>query len=146
MPKIAVLVGTTLGNAEYISDELINLIEQKNHQTEQHLQPNLDDICTDNFWLLVCSTHGAGDLPDNIQPLYEQIHTQKPDLSNINFAVCAIGDSSYDTFCQGPEMLIRAFEQQGAKPFVDKIQIDIQVHSLPEEPAAAWLQQWINNI
>ncbi|MBE8167536.1 MAG: FMN-binding protein MioC [Shewanella sp.] len=146
MAKIAVLVGTTLGNAEYISDELISLIEQKNHQTEQHLQPNLDDIDADNLWLLVCSTHGAGDLPDNIQPLFEQIQAQKPDLSKINFAVCAIGDSSYDTFCQGPEALIALIQQQGATPFVDKIQIDIQQYSMPEDPAVEWLKQWIEKI
>ncbi|MCL1078034.1 FMN-binding protein MioC [Parashewanella spongiae] len=146
MTKIAVLVGTTLGNAEYVSDELITHIAQKNHQTEQHLQPNLDEIQADEYWILVCSTHGAGDLPDNIQPLFEQIRTQKPDLSKINFAVCAIGDSSYDTFCKGPEVLIELFQQQGATQFVDKIQIDIQKSSLPEDLAIEWLQQWIENI
>ena len=71
---------------------------------------------------------------------------ENPDISLHQFALCAIGDSSYDTFCQGPEKLISLFEAAGAKAFVDKIQIDVQRDPIPEEPALSWLSDWQDQI
>ncbi|WP_133408519.1 FMN-binding protein MioC [Parashewanella tropica] len=144
MAKIEVIVGTTMGGAEYVSDELIALLEE--HEVTQHLEPNLDEIPQNGIWLLVSSTHGAGELPDNIQPFAQQLVDQKPDLSQVKFAICAIGDSSYDTFCQGPETLIQSFQQLGAASFVDKIQIDVLDENLPEDTAIAWLEDWKDQI
>ena len=142
MAKIEVIVGTTLGGAEYVSDELIRILNEQGHETEQHLDPDLAVIDSNNTWLLVCSTHGAGELPDNIQPFHQQLNEQKPDLTAVKFAICAIGDSSYDTFCQGPELLIKSFQQLGATEFVNKIQIDVQQEELPEDTAINWLETW----
>lgn len=142
MTKIDVIVGTTLGGAEYVSDELICILNKQGYETEQHLEPDLAILDTNNFWLIVSSTHGAGELPDNIQPLHQQLLDQKPDLTKVKFAVCAIGDSSYDTFCQGPELLIESFQQLGAVEFVNKIQIDVQQQELPEDIAISWLEAW----
>ncbi len=142
MAKIEVIVGTTLGGAEYVSDELISILNELGHETTQHLEPDFEQLNTKNLWLLVCSTHGAGELPDNIQPFHQQLKVQKPDLTAVKFAVCAIGDSSYDTFCQGPEFLIKSFQQLCAQEIVNKIQIDIQQEDLPEDTAINWLESW----
>lgn len=146
MAKIELIVGTTLGSAEYVADELATQLEELDHETTVHLTPELNDIDPKSFWLIVSSTHGAGDLPDNIQPFFEEIEAKKPDLSRTKFALCAIGDSSYDTFCQGPEKLIEAIENCGAQVYVDKIQIDVQYDPLPEEPAQAWLTNWQDHL
>ncbi|MGL6124121.1 MAG: FMN-binding protein MioC, partial [Shewanella sp.] len=110
MAKIEVIVGTTLGSAEYVADEMMAQLTAQGHQVQVHLIPILCEIDTHALWIIVSSTHGAGDLPDNIQPFFNEITEQKPDLSQVNFALCAIGDSSYDTFCQGPEKLISAIQ------------------------------------
>ncbi len=146
MAKIELIVGTTLGGAEYVADELAAQLEELNHETEVHLIPELINIDPNNLWLIVASTHGAGDLPDNIQPFFEEILTKKPNLNSTKFALCAIGDSSYDTFCQGPEKLIEAMENCGAQSYVDKIQIDVQYDPIPEEPAQAWLAEWQDSL
>ena len=146
MANIALLVGTTLGGTEYIADDLAAQLVAKGHQTSVMLDPNLAELADYPLWILVCSTHGAGDLPDNIQPFYKQLLLENPDLSQYQFALCAIGDSSYDTFCQGPEKLISLFEVAGAKAFVDKIQIDVQHDHIPEEPALSWLSEWQDQI
>ena len=146
MAKIEVIVGTTLGSAEYVADEMMAQLTDKGHQVQVHLTPTLCEIDTHALWIIVSSTHGAGDLPDNIQPFFNEITEQKPDLSQVNFALCAIGDSSYDTFCQGPEKLISAIQDCDAKAFVDKIQIDVQLDPVPEDPALAWLAQWQQEI
>ncbi|MBI1676397.1 FMN-binding protein MioC [Shewanella sp. DW31] len=146
MAKIEVIVGTTLGSAEYVADEMMAQLTEQGHQVQVHLTPTLCEIDTHALWIIVSSTHGAGDLPDNIQPFFNEITEQKPDLSQVNFALCAIGDSSYDTFCQGPEKLISAIQDYDAKAFVDKIQIDVQLDPVPEDPALAWLAQWQQDI
>ncbi|MGW7677762.1 FMN-binding protein MioC [Shewanella sp. S23-S33] len=146
MAKIEVIVGTTLGSAEYVADEMMAQLTEQGHQVQVHLTPTLCEIDTHAQWIIVSSTHGAGDLPDNIQPFFNEITEQKPDLSQVNFALCAIGDSSYDTFCQGPEKLISAIQDCDAKAFVDKIQIDVQLDPVPEDPALAWLAQWQQDI
>lgn len=146
MAKIEVIVGTTLGSAEYVADEMMAQLTEQGHQVQVHLTPTLCEIDTHALWIIVSSTHGAGDLPDNIQPFFNEITEQKPDLSQVNFALCAIGDSSYDTCCQGPEKLISAIQDCDAKAFVDKIQIDVQLDPVPEDPALAWLAQWQQDI
>ncbi|MCL1059484.1 FMN-binding protein MioC [Shewanella sp. Choline-02u-19] len=142
MAKVELLVGTTLGSAEYVADEMSAQLNDLGHETIVHLAPNLDDLDPKSLWLIACSTHGAGDLPDNIVPFMDEILAKKPDLLTTQFALCAIGDSSYDTFCQGPEKLVEALALCGAQVFVDKIQIDVQYDPIPEEPALAWLSGW----
>ena len=146
MAKIEVIVGTTLGSAEYVAAEMMAQLTEQGHQVQVHLTPTLCEIDTHALWIIVSSTHGAGDQPDNIKPFFNEISDQKPDLSQVNFALCAIGDSSYDTFCQGPEKLISAIQDCDAKAFVDKIQIDVQLDPVPEDPALAWLAQWQQDI
>ncbi|MBO1898445.1 MULTISPECIES: FMN-binding protein MioC [unclassified Shewanella] len=142
MAKVALLVGTTLGGSEYVADEMAAQLDELNHQTKVFIEPNIDELADFSVWILVCSTHGAGDLPDNIVPFHKQLMIEMPDLNHIKFALCAIGDSSYDTFCQGPEKITALLLQNGSKAIVDKIQIDVQRDPIPEEPALAWLLQW----
>ncbi|WP_350999755.1 FMN-binding protein MioC [Shewanella sp. TB7-MNA-CIBAN-0143] len=142
MAKVALLVGTTLGGSEYVADEMAAQLDELNHQTKVFIEPNMDELADFPVWILVCSTHGAGDLPDNIVPFHKQLMIEMPDLNHIKFALCAIGDSSYDTFCQGPEKITALLLQNGSKAIVDKIQIDVQRDPIPEEPALAWLLQW----
>lgn len=142
MANIALIVGTTLGGTEYVADDMAAQLTEIGHQVEVFMQADLLQLSADSLWIIVSSTHGAGELPDNIQPFYEQLMASDRDLSGLKFALCAIGDSSYDTFCQGPEKIIDQLKHLGGDPFVDKIQIDIQSTPVPEEPALAWLAQW----
>ncbi|MCH1921134.1 FMN-binding protein MioC [Shewanella sp. A3A] len=141
--KVEIIVGTTLGGAEYVADELTSVLEQQGYQVTSHLDPALDELDKSAWWLVVSSTHGAGDLPDNLQPFYQSLLATDSDLSAVSFAVCAIGDSSYDTFCLGPAKLTEALEQHQAKQLTAKIQIDVQYDPVPEDPAIQWLESWI---
>lgn len=141
--KVEILIGTTLGGAEYVADELTPVLEQRGYEVVAHLDPELADLDKKALWLVVSSTHGAGDLPDNLQPFYQALQHQSVDLSSVSFALCAIGDTSYDTFCEGPEKLATALEQKGASQVTDKIHIDVQYDPVPEDPAIQWLENWI---
>lgn len=146
MSKIDIIIGTTLGSAEYVADEIATKLIDLGHEIQLNLTPNRTELMPDSLWIIVSSTHGAGDLPDNIQPFFNEIEQNKPDLSHQKYIICAIGDSSYDTFCHGPAKLHTLLEQRSAKAYVDKIEIDIQRDPIPEEAALSWLSQWCDRL
>ncbi|WP_186731589.1 flavodoxin domain-containing protein, partial [Vibrio cyclitrophicus] len=70
---------------------LNDLLEEQGHEITLHNQPDYDDIAQQGFWLLVTSTHGAGEFPDNIKPFIDGLTQHSPDLSQVRFAVVALG-------------------------------------------------------
>ena len=97
--NICVISGSTLGSAEYVAEHLEEVLKTQDFSTALFHGPELDDVIDENIWLIVTSTHGAGELPDNLKPLFEQIAASDKDLSSLRFAVVGLGNSDYDTFC-----------------------------------------------
>ncbi|CAK1750050.1 flavoprotein MioC [Vibrio crassostreae] len=135
---IHIITGSTLGGAEYVGDHLNDLLEEQGHEITLHNQPEYDDIPQQGFWLLVTSTHGAGEFPDNIKPFIDALTQQSPDLSQVRFAVVALGDSSYDTFCLAGKSVHSQMKELGAQPISDCFTIDVLETPVPEDAAEAW--------
>ena len=72
MANFEIVVGSVLGASEYVADALQEVLLSHTHSAEIHLTPQLSDLDKDATWLICTSTHGAGDLPDNIQPFVKQ--------------------------------------------------------------------------
>lgn len=143
MAAYDILVGTVLGASEYVADALSETLSAKGHNVSIHLDPNVDEINPEAVWLICCSTHGAGDLPDNIQSFAKQLSDR--DLSDINFMVVGLGDSSYDTYCNGAITLQNMMQQAGAKLAYKPIHIDVLHHPIPEDTAVEWLQGYLES-
>ena len=94
-----IIVGTMLGASEYVADAIAEKLDASGHTHTIHAEPNLDNINTASIWVVCTSTHGAGELPDNIQPFAKQL--ESADLSTVQAYVIGLGDTSYDTFCFG---------------------------------------------
>lgn len=142
MAHITVISGSTLGNAEYIAEHLADKLLAQGHEVQVLHGPELDEVPQQGIWLVVTSTHGAGELPDNLQPLFEQIETQQPDLTGIHFGAVGIGSSEYDTFCGGIAIVDCILIAFGAQRIGEVIKIDIKQHDVPEDPAEEWLAEW----
>lgn len=143
---IHIITGSTLGGAEYVGDHLSDLLIEKGFETTIHNQPNLSEIENNGAWLIITSTHGAGDYPDNIRPFIQALQTTPPKMSEVKFAVLAIGDSSYDTFCAAGTHAHELLLDIGAKAISDCFTIDILAHSVPEDAAELWLNEHIERI
>lgn len=145
MNNISIIIGTMLGASEYIADRLTEQLEP-NYQVTNYLTPKLSDFDTtqQQTWIVCTSTHGAGDFPDNILTFVENLEKQQPDLSNIRFAVCALGDSNYDTFCFAGKKMDQLLGSLGAQRLIDPKLIDISLGDLPEDIAEIWLKNWID--
>ncbi len=141
--QFEIIVGSMLGASEYVAEALQHTLEASGHKVVIHLDPDIGDIDPDGFWLLCSSTHGAGDLPDNIQPFAGQLATTS--LSN-DFAVVGLGDSSYDTFCHGAKQLESLMLRAGANKKIDSLHIDVLTHPVPEEVATQWLSDRLDRL
>jgi len=147
MSNISIIVGSMLGASEYIADQLESMLTN-DHQVSIALDPDVSqyDLSEPQLWIVCTSTHGAGDFPDNIEPFVEQLKSQTPDLSNINFSVCGLGDTSYDTFCNAGITIDALLESLGATRIYPLNMIDILEPELPEDNAERWLNLWLNKI
>lgn len=140
---IHIITGSTLGGAEYVGDHLSDLLIEKGFETTIHNQPDINDIENKGTWLVITSTHGAGEYPDNIQPFISALQNTPPKMSEVRYAVIAIGDSSYDTFCAAGKHAHDFLEDIGAAPITDCLTIDVLNHSVPEDAAETWLLEHI---
>lgn len=146
MADITLISGSTLGSAEYVAEHLAEKLEEQGYSTEILHGPELDEVPSQGIWLVVTSTHGAGELPDNLQPLFEQIETQQSDLTQVRFGAVGIGSSEYDTFCGGIKIVDRVLIASGAQRIGEVLEIDVTKHEIPEDPAEIWLTNWVKVI
>jgi len=146
MKPIHFIVGTMLGSSEYVADHLSTLISD-NYDIKQHLTPDINDfdLSQPQTWIICTSTHGAGDFPDNIINFVEQLN-ENPDLSNIDFGVCALGDTNYDTYCKAGKTIDKKLADLGANSLTTIELIDVSLGVIPEDQAQIWLEKWINDL
>ncbi|MBW7980956.1 FMN-binding protein MioC [Enterobacillus tribolii] len=143
MADITLISGSTLGSAEYVAEHLAEKLEEAGYSTETLHGPEIEEVTTEGLWLVITSTHGAGNLPDNLEPLFEQIETRQPDLTNLRFGAVGLGSSEYDTFCGGIKTVDRILSAFGARRIGDVLEIDVTQHEIPEDPAGEWVKNWI---
>ncbi|HGN1707835.1 TPA: FMN-binding protein MioC [Providencia rettgeri] len=146
MTKVTLISGSTMGSAEYVAEHMAEILEELGYETEIQHGPELEDLTLEGLWLVVSSTHGAGDLPENIQPLFDAIKNESPDLSQVKFGAVGIGSSEYDTFCGAIHKLDALLSAKGAKRIGECFEIDVQQHEIPEDPAGEWVKIWANEL
>lgn len=144
MTKITLIIGSTLGSAEYVAEHLAEQLTATGHQCDLQFGPELDELPTQGIWLVISSTHGAGDVPDNLLPFYDALSSQTPDLSELKFGAIGLGNREYDLFCGAIRKIDQKLSDLGAKRLGDRLEIDVLEHEIPEDPAEVWLKNWLS--
>ena len=134
---ISIVVGSVLGASEYVADAVEELLTSRGHNIEKHYQPNINEVDLNKLLMVVTSTHGAGDLPDNIQEFADDL--ARENLQHLKAVIIGLGDSSYDTFCQGSATMSEIIEEAGGQLIIPVLQIDVLNHPIPEDFAVEWL-------
>ncbi len=139
--KITVLYGTESGNSELIAEDLGAKLRETHEAVDVYDLQDFDpaDLNADTFYLVVCSTHGEGDLPNTALPFAEKFDEVLPDLSGVRYAMFGLGDSFYDTYSQGSEHIDRRFAAQGAERVGEYGRHDASSWDLPSDVALEWL-------
>ncbi|AZV94158.1 nitric oxide synthase [Bordetella sp. J329] len=138
--EIAVLYGTESGNAELVAEDLGDALSQRGWQVAVHdmAQFPLGELSADVFYLLVCSTHGEGELPGSARPFFQALSQERPDLSGIRFAAFGLGDSSYAHYSRGLDLLVAQWLELGAKRSGPIGRHDASSRDLASDVALAW--------
>jgi MioC protein len=95
--ELTILVGTMTGTAQLVAQELELTLDDGAIRVRTVTMDGLDaGVFSDGGLYLICSsTYGQGDVPDNAKNLYESLQTTRPDLSNVQYGVIALGDRTY---------------------------------------------------
>ena len=95
-----------------------------------------DDLKAVENLLLITSTYGEGEPPDNAMSLHGALMADgAPEMAGVNFSVLGLGDSSYPDFCQCSKEFDARLEALGATRFAPMVECDGD----PDEPFAGWI-------
>lgn len=145
MTQLQILVGTTSGNTEYLADYAADLIKSAADIGIQiHYEPDLTAIDQTQPWLIFLASHGAGDYGDSMLDFYDQI-TACDTLQSFPYAVIAIGESCYDTFCSAGRDIDERLSKLGADRIHGRLEIDM-LEDDPEQAFEQWYQSWLNSL
>ncbi|MEM1402700.1 MAG: flavodoxin domain-containing protein [Pseudomonadota bacterium] len=142
MTRLQIIVGTVTGTAEgvakYIERELSELAD-----IELTLDTTVEDLTRDpEEVLLFCTSNtGAGDLPDNLLPLYSKLRNEPPNIAGRSYALINLGDSSFPTFGEAGVILHEALLDIGASSIAEPLLIDSSAERYPQKMALDWVRE-----
>ena len=143
MSSVNLIVGSQMGSAEYVAEQLSDALNNLGITTQLYDQPEFSDIDQQNtIWLICTSTYGAGDYPENLINFVDEL-SQVDDLSHLKYTVIALGDTSYDTYNLAGRNIDTLLSQKGAIQLAPRLELNILDEALPEDTALAWLDSWI---
>ncbi|MER5185417.1 flavodoxin domain-containing protein [Streptomyces sp. NPDC002896] len=117
--KIAILYGTESGNAEIAAEDAAEALDDGVVEVEvlDMSTATLDQLLTADSVLVICSTHGEGDLPTGAQPFVARLDADKPDLTGVRYAMFGLGDRTYTNYSRGSEIVDEHLRALGAVRF-----------------------------
>ena len=94
--SLAILFGSQTGNAAGLAEKTAKLAANYGLIPTVYDMDGLDvsTLANHKRTLIITSTWGEGEMPDNAESLWQTVNSQGPSLSGVNFSVCAIGDTS----------------------------------------------------
>jgi len=139
-PLLSIFFGSQTGNAEELAARTKKMSDKLGFKTEVIDMDGFDPSGFSSLKrvLIITSTWGEGDMPDNAEDLWIATGEQNPPLSEVSYSVCAIGDTSYDEFCKAGKDWDAKFSSLGAKRIHD-----IQLCDVDHEPE--W-EKWANSV
>ena len=143
--KTLILFGSQTGNSESIakklSDRLSPLAITLEFGSLSDFAPK--DLAKWNTVLLIISTHGEGEPPDDAIEFYEVLNSKRAvKLKRHKHAVLALGDSSYEHFCQTGKDFDSKLTELGSRAIMECLQCDLDY----EEAADNWINQLFDNL
>lgn len=144
MIRIGIFVGTVYGNALLVAEEASAILQEQGHDVSI-----FDDINPDNWRqyhgqvvLIITSTTGQGEFPDNIAWLYDAMRQNPDQQKGLRYSVIALGDSNYDHFCGAGIRFDTLLQTQGAARIGAPLLVDANETPEPESVALPWVETW----
>jgi sulfite reductase (NADPH) flavoprotein alpha-component len=140
--SLLIAFGSQSGNAESLAKRLAREASGRGFAARaaglDSLQPA--DFIKDQNVLLITSTWGEGDMPDNAVSFWDAINQNgnSPKFDTVKFSVLALGDKNYaDTFCLAGKKLDERLAELGATRIVDRVDCDVDFDELAKTWSSA---------
>jgi sulfite reductase (NADPH) flavoprotein alpha-component len=135
---VNILYGSQTGNAQSVANDAATAAKAHGLKPLVH---SMDEITAAQLSvmatvLLITSTYGEGEMPDSVQMLWDEVaKLSETTWYTMHYAVFALGDTSYDLFCEAGKNWDNKLAELGALRLFDRVDCDVDY----EEPAQAWL-------
>ena len=143
--KLTIIYASQTGNAKGVAN---NLKEKASAQGVSAEVISAGDykgkkLAKETHVIFVASTNGEGEAPDDAIELHEFLQSKKaPKLPELNYAVLALGDSSYEFFCQTGKDFDNFLLKLGAKPITERLDCDVDY----EIAASEWIDAIVQKV
>ncbi|HCL97913.1 MAG TPA: sulfite reductase [NADPH] flavoprotein alpha-component [Verrucomicrobiales bacterium] len=134
--SINVLYGTESGNCEELAVDLMKTAKKSGFKAQitNMAETNVAALKEAETLLVVVSTWGEGEPPETAETFYNELMSTDLSLAGLEFAVCALGDTSYEQFCQTGKDVDARLEKLGAKRITERVDCDVDY----DESYAGW--------
>ncbi|MEZ0604351.1 molybdopterin-dependent oxidoreductase [Paraburkholderia sp. IW21] len=144
-PKVTLLWASQTGNTESLTERYATRLMESRFEIRTSCMADyqVPALAKAQYVLLMTSTFGDGDPPDNAQSFWSKLSSEAaPRLEGVRYAVLSLGDRNYDQFCGHGRRLDERLAAQGALRLMDRVDCDSEY----QESADAWLERIIVRI
>jgi sulfite reductase (NADPH) flavoprotein alpha-component len=134
---LTILFGSQTGTAEGLAKRAAKEAGKRGFAATvlDMAQTDAAKLASEKNVLVITSTYGDGEPPDNAKALHTQLSTVDSKLPNLRFSVCSLGDTNYTQFCKCGEDFDKYFERLGAARVSPRVDCDLDY----EEKFSGWL-------
>jgi sulfite reductase (NADPH) flavoprotein alpha-component len=143
--KLTIIYASQTGNAKGVAEQLKEEADAAGIEAEIFAAGDYKgkNLSKESHVIIVASTHGEGEAPDDAIELHEFLQSRKaPKLPNLQYAVMGLGDSSYEYFCQTAKDFDAFLGKLGATAFLPRLDCDVDYESV----AAQWRSQALETV
>ncbi len=135
--RLVILYGSQTGNGQVLAERYAAEMQAAGIEVllSNMQEFNVRKLKDEHNLLIVVSTHGDGDPPDDAVDFIEQLSAKKaPKLNQLEYAVLALGDSSYPDFCVTGQRIDTRLAELGGTRLAECAMADLDI----EEVAEPW--------
>lgn len=144
-PKVLLLWASQTGNVEALVEPYATRLMESGFEIRTACMSDCEPSVLQHsqYVLLMTSTFGDGDAPDNGIELWQSIRTENAlRLDSVRYAVLAFGDRNYDQFCGHGRALDTRLGELGAQRLLDRTECDSEYQAVADE----WIERVIKQI
>jgi sulfite reductase (NADPH) flavoprotein alpha-component len=141
--RLTIVYGSQTGNGKRVAERLARAAEAAGLATRVYASGSypIKDLARERLLVVVVSTHGDGDPPDDARGFIEFLASRRaPKLEHLTYSVLALGDSSYPKFCETGRQVDERLAELGGKRLLDRVDCDVDYETL----ATPWLERVVS--